>query len=171
MSKYLPIEKFVYVTRLRPDEVLDRLESVTEPRKNLRIGVFSLFSADRHREYEGEIRENAFRISRIIYYRNSFLPTIQGSVSEDDGRTLIRVKMQLNDFVKVFVIIWMSLVSIAVIGMTLAVLTSRTFHPTLLIPYGMWVFGYLLTVVAFKLEALKSKRFFATLLQAEIEEN
>ena len=81
---FLPHENLTYKTHLSKKEIIRRLRYETEPKQLIRIG--SIFG--RHKEYEGTINENSFEISRIISYRNSFLPRIKGEIEESKAGKL-----------------------------------------------------------------------------------
>jgi hypothetical protein len=132
-----------------------------------------MFNRNSTKPYEGEISKNSFSISRIIGYRNSFLPTIHGDVSTFLGQTQIKIKMRPVTFVLIFMSFWLGIVGLVCLGTLLIGLLNiskilRTgFSPMLLIPFGMFIFGILLTNLAFKAESKKSKEFLATLLSGQ----
>src|SRR5260370_40603488 len=56
--------------------------------------------------YEGRIDRNQFKISRIIHHRNSFLPTIIGSVRVDGTGAVIDATLRPHFSVIVFLALW-----------------------------------------------------------------
>ncbi len=167
--KYLPFENITYQTKLETEEILNRINEIIEPKKTFRMT--GIFGSSDHKPYEGSINGNTFNLTRIISYRNSFLPRIKGDIVKDFGRTKVNVKMRVNTFVIVFMFIWLGGVGIG----CLAVLASgfkfggQNFEPMTLIPFGMLIFGYALVTGGFKYESLKSKKYLAELFEAEIE--
>ena len=96
--KLLPFENLTYKTLLAPDYVVELLKRAVEPQKTFRVS--SIFGSDKYKDYEGEVDENgAFQMSRIINYRNSFLPVIKGTIEQDTNGATITVEMRLHYFV------------------------------------------------------------------------
>jgi len=169
LKKYLPFENYSLTTNLSTTEIYKRLSDNIEPRKAFR---FSLFNQNSTKPYEGEIYGNTFSMSRIINYRNSFLPIIKGDISMFAGQTQINIKMRPVTFVLIFISFWLGTVGLLCVSMLLVgllqikQLLKTGFSPMVLIPFGMFIFGYLLTTLAFKAESSKSKKFLTTLLDA-----
>lgn len=154
-QQFLPVEKYRIRTDLSPQEIKERVAHL-------------LFS-----EYTGTLGENTFKLNRTINYQNSFLPEIKGTITTYLGKTEVDISMGLSLFVKIFMIIYLSLAGIPTVVIVL-VMIRRLFHfyfkglsPFLIIPVGMLLFGYLLMMLAFKLEARGSKNRLNTLLKAE----
>jgi hypothetical protein len=169
-KKYLPFEHYVLTSRLSVDEVKSRLAANIEPKKSF---GFSMYNSSPNKPYEGKISGNTFTISRIINYRNSFLPVITGDISSFHGKTQIKVKMQPETFVLIFMSLWLGIVGLVCLGIVLAGLfqfrqvLQNGFSPMILIPFGMLLFGCLLTTFAFKPESKKSKDFLVALFEGE----
>lgn len=172
LKKLLPIENFVLSTKLSPEEVRKKIAENIEP---IRPAVFS-FSPQRFiKPYQGYLTGNYFSISRVINYRNSFLPQIKGEIFKTGQQTEIRVNMKLHVFVVVLLSVWLGIVGIDCLITTLGIAgyiaseQTQTFPPLFLIPYGMFLFGCALTYFAFKPEAAKSKKFLTDLFEATEE--
>ena len=163
LKKYLPFESYVLTTQLSPQEVYKRLSDNIEPRKMYR---FFTFDKQPTKPYEGEIAVHSFRISRVINYRNSFLPIINGEILSFFGQTQIQIKMKPAIFVLIFMSFWLSMTGAACVGILFNIpqMTQSGFSPMLLIPFAMFIFGCLLSFFSFKIESKKSKAFLATLL-------
>ncbi len=170
---FLPYENLTYKTRLSKEEILKRLNEVTEPKKMIRWT--GIFANKNHLAYEGTIEESGFLINRIIDNRNSFLPQITGSIQkESDQSSTITLKMRLHIFVLVFMGIWLSvvgLVSIAVLSSLFFIDGNNEFNFAVFIPFFMFLFGLLMPTFAFRYEANKSKRFFENLFEVEKQLN
>lgn len=171
-STFLPVRKYTISTALSQDEVGQRLYQVTDPsRKKISIPVptFPQFKKDIS-TYTGTISKTEFKISRNISYRNSLLPVIEGKIDPFPDKTEIRISMRLHIFVRVFMTIWLSLAGIASIVMlslmVIALVHFNALKPEMLIPVGMFFFGYLLTFFAFKYEAKRSKAELNILFEA-----
>lgn len=161
--KYLPFENITYKTRLKEAEVIQRISDIVGSKRS----IFEAFKQQK-KPYEGSFRDNTFKISRVINYRNSFLPVISGTIQKEFDGTIIKVKMRLYPFVSVFAVIWLTGVLLAGAGMFLHGLLQSTFNWFSLVPLGMFVFGYGLTMGAFKYETRKSKEYFRELFDAAI---
>lgn len=101
--KYLPAEDITFQSKLKATALLQRLEDSIEPERAFRFG---LFQRRETKPYQGKVVGNSFNISRIISYRNSFLPRISGSIETTFSGSLIRVKMRPHVAVIVFMCIW-----------------------------------------------------------------
>jgi hypothetical protein len=167
MMKYLPFENITYKTKLDSEEILKRMGNMIEPKKDFRIS--GIFGNSNHKPYEGSINGNSFNITRIIGYRNSFLPKIKGTIEKDFNETKVNVKMRLHPFVIAFMFIWFGGVGIGCLAVLIFISNSQDFEPMTLIPFGMLIFGYALVTGGFKFESIKSKKYLAELFEAEIE--
>jgi hypothetical protein len=170
MSKYLPKEDLVFFSPLKKEEVLVRLADILEPEKIFRIRFLGL-GRQAGKFYEGSITNDSFDMRRIIGYKNSFLPKISGTVEDTSGGSLVHVKMRLQVFVLIFMIVWMTLVGIAALVCTIVLLASGKFNPFLLIPIGMFLFGYALSMGAFKYESGSTKEDLKQFFEATPHEN
>jgi len=173
LKKSLYFEDYVLTTRLSVEDVCKRLADNIEPKRTNR---FSISFDNSTKPYEGEIKENRFRISRIINYRNSFLPVIEGEILRSAGKTHIHIRMKLAAIVIVFICLWLWVVGFPCIEILLKELLNirqilqsglAGFSPMNLIPFGMLIFMYLMVYFGFKTESRKSKKFLAALLEGE----
>ena len=95
--KLLPYDSFTIQTKDPLPLILQRLNAEVEAPR-IRFG----FSRNRAL-YQGSISDSGFKITRIINYRNSFLPVIRGSFAQQsDGTTVINITMGLHPFVIAF---------------------------------------------------------------------
>jgi len=162
MMKYLPFENINYRTKLSEDEILKRVQQLVATHKQ-QVG------SRNSQQYKGSLSGNTFKIKRIIHYKNSFLPRINGRIGTDDKDTIIQVKMRVQNFVMVFMSIWMALVGIACIISFAFICGSEHFELATVIPFVMFIFGYALLIGAFKNESNPSKKYLAQLFEAEIK--
>lgn len=169
-TKYLPVENYVMTSKLSNEEVKRRLTDNIEPKKSVRLSVYNRGS---NKPYEGQILGDTFTISRIINYRNPFLPVITGHFSTLLGKTQIKVKMRPVTFVLIFISLWLGIVGLVCLGILLIGLIQfkqvlqNGFSPMILIPFGMFLFGCLLITLAFKAESKKSKKFLQQLFEGQ----
>lgn len=157
--KYLPFEFLLYETELSEQEALEKLSDCTQPKK---MRFFKAYNPTK--TYEGSIDENTFEISRIINYRNSFLPQITGTVQNNGSRTEIEIKMQLNTIVLLFLIFCCSMVFLFFLMaiFSAAEITIASFAPLL-----MLVFIYFLTIFCFNYESTKAKAELKKIFKAQ----
>ncbi len=165
----LPYENLTYKTHLSKDEILKRVRNETEPKQWIRMT--GVFSSGNHKAYEGVVNENSFKISRIIGYRNSFLPRIEGKIEENKESTLIHIKMRLHTFVIVFLAIWLSFMFVATLFLIpifrQEMENQSIFNLASFTPFLMILIISVVTVLAFHYEGNKSKKFFENLFEAE----
>ncbi len=165
--KYLPFENITYETKLDTEEILNRINEIIEPKKAFRMT--GIFGSGNHKPYEGSIIGNSFNINRIIGYRNSFLPRIKGNVEKGFHSTKVNVKMRLHPFVLIFLFVWCGGVGIGLLALLSTAIENGKFEPFILTPLAMLLFAYGLTTGGFKYESIKSKKYLAQLLDAEIK--
>jgi hypothetical protein len=163
----LPFEDITYKTRLKEDEVIKRLSDFIEPPKTNRFGTLGVGSV---RPYEGKIDGEEFTIRRIVEHRNSFLPKINGTIEKDYVGTIVRVKMRIDRFVVVFMVVWLGGVGVALTSFVTDAIDNAEFNPSVFVLSGMFLFGCVLALGGFKSESIKSKKQLKELFEAEIVE-
>lgn len=162
----LPIEHITYKTSLKESEVIKRIEDNIEPEKFIR---FNMYNNDATKPYEGQINGQTFSIKRMINYRNSFAPIINGTVNNGFDGITIKVTMRLTVFAIVFLFIWFSVVVSSYFPNPIVTNSSGKSEPMRhLFSFGMSLFFYVLTLVSFKYESYKSKKDLQKIFEAEI---
>ena len=169
-KSFLPVENYTLTTKLSVEEVRNRIANKIEPKKNFRLKLFSNSSS---KPYEGYVTASVFKINRIISYRNSFLPIIDGQTYSIAGKTYIKIEMNILKWVLAFLIIIMGIFIIGSLAFTgIFSLVSKDslhgnfmFHP--LFQFLMPLFFYMVVYFSFKFESKKSKEFLARLLEGE----
>jgi hypothetical protein len=168
LKEILPFEDYTLTTRLSVNEIIKRLNDNTEEKRNL---SFSSFGQNYQKPYTGHITSSTFTMSRNINYRNSFLPVITGRITALGGQTQVNIKMRPVLIVSIFISFWLGIVGLICAAILLTGLIQfkdilqNGFPFGIIIPFGMFAFGCLLTHFAFKTESKKSKEFLAKLLQ------
>jgi hypothetical protein len=167
-SAFLPFENYMLTTKLSVDEVLKRIADNIQQKQGF---SFSTFSRNYTKPYTGQIIGTTFTMNRNINYRNSFLPVITAQITPFPGQTQVNIKMLPTTFTLIFISFWLGVVGLACIGtlfmglLQFGQILRNGFSPIFLLPFGMFVFGYLLVYVGFKVESKKSKIFLANLLE------
>ncbi|MGE8432204.1 hypothetical protein [Chryseobacterium joostei] len=159
--KYLPFERITYRTNLSEQEVFTKLSSFVEPRK---YGL----GRNHTKEYEGYVNNNSFEISRVIKYRNSFLPQISGRLQKNNLGTQIEVTMKLNLFVLFFLLVWCSFALFFFLGISMKSIRDEEISVEFFLPLLMLLFVYALTILSFKMESKRAKEYLKKSFQAEI---
>ena len=107
----LPFEKYTLSTTLPIQAARKRLLDNLEPARD-----FAYIMRNKTKPYTGHIGSEDFEISRVIRYRNSFLPIIKGRFLDQHDHTEIHVTMRLNPLVIALMCIWTAGVSIACVA-------------------------------------------------------
>ena len=161
MIPLLPYQKLVIEATCSREELTRRLGEVTSrPRSR---GSFK----EKLELFEGVVSDEGFQISRIIDYRNSFLPVIKGRFYPNIKGVRIEITMRLHAAVSIFSIVWLSMVGPGVVGATTNIIATRRIDDMSLIPYGMFLFFYLMVTIGFGVEAKKASKMLNRLFEAE----
>jgi len=159
--KFFPYDSYTIKTKLTPDEITQRLEENTEPKKIFR---FNFFSNSLTKPYEGEINEDTFDIKRIISGRDSFLPRIKGKISKLTIDTEVHIIMRMALYTYIVWLIINGTLLYALFIVTNSMLLQRKFNASVLILFAMTVIVYLFAFLSFKYESSQSKKFLDDLL-------
>lgn len=167
--RFLPYEELKLRTTLNANEVFYRLRYAVQA-----TNASGLFAFSAKKPYSGKVSRNDFKITRITWYQNSFKPVILGEISRDVFGSQVHITMRLDWSVFIFWIFWLG--GVVLIGsnwysdlIISAIQSQMPINLTsyYLIPIGMFAFGYLLALVSFKLEAVKSKKLLYDLLRMQ----
>ena len=144
-----------------PETVLQTLRANTSARPP------SLWFPSNVKEcFHGTIADNTFRLQRNIQYRNSFLPVIRGRVDPTESGSEIRLEMSIHPLVMAFLAVWFTFVVLACLATLFGTIAGTPLPlPVLFGTWGMLLFGILLAIVPFRIEAKKAKETLESLLQ------
>ncbi|MGC4023462.1 MAG: hypothetical protein QM734_16690 [Cyclobacteriaceae bacterium] len=145
---------------MKKEDVIIALMKHIEPKK-----TFRMFSDNSANDFEGELKNNEFEIKRIINYRNSFLPIINGSIESLGYATRISVDMRIHYFTMIFMLVWCGFIGLMLI---LTLLNDNYEIASVAIPSGMLIFGYGLTIGGYLFEAKKAKDLLLSITQGRI---
>jgi hypothetical protein len=158
--KIYPKDTFELDSPLTSGELYSAFDAAVEPPKWFRWRSAS------GKKYQGEFTYTNFKFWRIINYRNSFLPIIEGQITPSTSGSRIAVTMRLHRLVSVFMLIWFSMVIVGLVTFLIAVIKGKSEPiPALLIPMGMLIFGTVLTSGSFWWEAKKTKPFLIEIVK------
>jgi len=148
----LPYHSFEIASPLRPQAAHEALAAHVEPENLFRFG-----GPKDNARFEGTLSPDSFHLRRIIGYRNSFLPVIDGTIHGGASGSRIAVKMRMFLFVYIFGAIW-------ALAATTAIFTAGALG--LAIGAGLLFFFYAMTMIGFWLEAGKQEQTLRTIFQA-----
>ena len=171
IKKLLPFEELAYHSKLTKEELIAHLQNEIEAEKPFGFGTQRTSYS---KPYIGKIYDTTFELKRAISYRNSFLPIIKGEIKDDISGSKINVKMVLENFVKVFMCIWLGGVTLASLVTLYTLLFNNGLKegPFIFIPFVMLFAGVAMVVLGFKTESKKSITDLEELLQAKrIQDN
>ena len=159
MASLLPYRRVELLSPLRAEQVTQALSGVVGPPRRFPFESAGL-------PYEGSVTGHRFEIYRVINYRNSFRPRIRGSVTPEGAGCRISVTMGLHPLTLAILAVWFGGVLSFGSVVMLAALSGGVEREPALIPAGMLLFGWLLTIVAFGFEARTAERFLTGLFEA-----
>ncbi|MEG4505297.1 hypothetical protein QUA81_16050 [Microcoleus sp. F6_B4] len=158
----IPFESLTITTSLTFSEVLHRLDEVVTTPKLFRVTL--PFGSPPAKPYEGTISGKKFKINRIIIGRNSFIPIIEGDIHPQKFGCYIKIRMSLNKIVLGLMILWLwttgSIGMFALFAWLVEPSVGAIFIPIL----GMFILGWLLCLIPFKIEAKAAIKFLCILL-------
>ena len=166
---FLPWENIEYKTNLTKDEIINRINSVVEPRGFFWIYFFKKYSYGK--AYDGEVYENGFKIKRISIFGNSFKPIIIGNIIEDKEQISISIKMRCHYFVMGFMTIWFGGIFLSLLKNITKTMSGVNIIFEIIGALIFLLFGYLLMTISFKFESIKSRNFFNELFYERNEKD
>jgi len=152
MKWLAPYHRFEIHSPLRPTEAARVIAAHTEAERFFR---FSWPNPANDTRFEGEIRGDSFTVRRVIGYRNSFLPVVEGAIAQSARGSLVTIRMRPMILVIVFLALWF--------GGILFALGSPAW-PIALVMLG---FAYLMTLAGFWFEANKQEQTLRALFQGQ----
>lgn len=162
--RFLPFENYVLYTSMPPEKAKKRLCD------NIEMGAGRPFSQQQTTKlYQGALMGDGFRISRVSKNRNAFLPVVTGRWARINGQTAVRVSMQSNVLVFIFLFLWIGLLGMTCLCIILMGPPKDIRHPhqgwlpSDIIPFGLLLMGYILPMVSFSTESFKARQFLTTL--------
>jgi len=159
----IPFESLTITTSLTFSEVVSRVDEVVTTPQLFRVTL--PFGSPPAKPYEGTISGKKFKINRIIIGRNLLLiPIIEGDIHTQNFGCYIKIRMTLNKIVLGFMILWLwttgSIGMFALFAWLVEPSVGAIFIPIL----GMFIVGWLLCLIPFKIEAKAATKFLSILL-------
>lgn len=160
--KLLPRDRFSIQTLQPLPVVIEKLEPHIEAPR-IRWGF-----SRKHALYTGTISSSGFTIRRIIHYRNSFLPRIQGQFEPSAQGTIVHITMGLHPLVIAFLLVWGSLWYTTAIPITLSgFMTGDVLLEMSVLALGAPLAAILIFWLAFWAEAKRSRRELTEIIQGQ----
>jgi hypothetical protein len=158
-----PYRRLTLETSAPVVHVLKRIEQDVEPRKLWRFSRV-------HRDFEGVVLRSNFKITRIIHYRNSFLPVMVGTVQPRlQGGTRVEITMRLNRAIAAIMMLWAG-VAVAVLlyrGLLASGAQRGNSLGALGFALAMACFAYIICAGGFNFEARRAIDILTGILKAE----
>jgi len=170
LKSILPYEQYTFVTKLSTTEVAKRIAENT----GLRPQMISFTRRDiPNTLFTGFVSGDRFELSRVIQYKNSFLPLIKGKMTPFLGKTEISISMAPMRSVLIFMCIWLGGVTMVCLGMLFYGFTN--FHQVMgkgiefpvVMPFFMWIVGVGMIIFGFRSESKRAKKMLVELLEGE----
>jgi hypothetical protein len=159
---FLPYENITYKTKLKNNEIINKIQNLIEPKKIIR-----LFWKGNEKPYEGEIYENKFKMKPIYNYRIAFmfLPVIFGTIINDFNINKINVKMKLNILAIIIMILIVSICTFGIIIGLFGSINDKIF--ILYLSIITFIICYCIIIISFKIESKKTRKLFEEIFISE----
>lgn len=154
-------DNFIIITNQTVDETRLILSGLTQPKYP---GIFA--SRNSQKAFWGQVMNNAFKISPILNYYNSFAPILMGEISETETETVLSIHARPHTFVTVFTTMWMVFCGLLSLICVIEIIMNR-FQSMLLIPFITLAFGYGVFHISFWHEEEKARQFLEKALTSE----
>lgn len=149
---FIPYDVFSFKTKLDYNEIKERIQNLTEPKKIIR-----LIKGNSKKAYEGKVQENNFTINRIVTFTNVFSPNIYGTMAKEDDGIKIDLKFKLHTMAIIVMIIWLGVVGYVFINSLMDFIANNVSNKDLSTSVLILVGGYIIMTLAFKTECKKDK--------------
>ena len=131
---FMPYESIIINTSLHLKDVKSILLQATS-------------SNDTFGKFTGHISDFRFRIRRITWYANAFLPILYGVLCEDPNGVRIHIKMMPQRSSIPFIIFWYGSASYILISSIIMWINTGLFSLKILFALGMILFLYLVIML------------------------
>jgi hypothetical protein len=168
--RFLPFECLTIETHLGPEEAQQRLNEAVNRPVTTGLGFWLFGSANK--PYHGNVSGYKFKIARVIWYRNLFLPNILGQIWPESNGSSIHVTMRPHVLALAFMVAWLGITGYQCLNsLGNVILSLMNVNATLMqtdLAFGLlhgvlFLFGYVLCIGSFKVESIPSKSFLRDL--------
>jgi hypothetical protein len=154
------IEKFY--SPLVAADLLERLQANTAPES-----VWSNpLSSKPKKLFRGTIDNHSFAIQRVISYRNSMLPQLEGEVMAhpDVLGSFLMIKYRPTTIIVIFAVAWLGLTGMMTIGELMNGIRLEAFTSQMASTSGLFLAGLAFLIIPFWLEMRKARTVLKKLL-------
>jgi hypothetical protein len=147
MAIFFPSRRVSFSSRLTPSETMERVRVITDEKRGQWLRL-----KKPGKIFYGTVDDRHFKISRIIYYRNSALPLIEGEVKEhSQSEEGSEVSLKLGLRRQAIVVTLLLLLGLAAVATS----TFRTPDFDFWLPVFVFIpfFMYVITILGFAYEA------------------
>jgi len=163
--KMIIFEKVRFYSPLSREELVTKLATKVRPIPWIK---FTGFGMPKHgKVFEGELAKDGFRLQRIINYKNSFLPKLNGKFVEKVNGTEIIVTIRPDMSVMIFLVLWFAFFGVGSFA-TLFNFSAETFRIDMLFPAMMILIGGGVAALITYGEKNIAKSALKKILEAEI---
>jgi hypothetical protein len=164
--KLLPFTQRTYRSAFSADYIVGQLKkNIGPPEPFFRTGF--VFGRTERDEFHGEAEGNAFKIQRIIWYRNAFNPVVEGSVTDTPTGSMITVSMRPTALGLVGMIAFLSGLGLITLTMIVTQVSRGQFDPPSLIILFFWAIFLVMANRGFFSEVQNIDRYFNALCDAD----
>jgi hypothetical protein len=164
--RFLPQEKYEIETSIPLQEVKKRIETLIVAKPSHTEWLVKSFKhillPGPENQFTGEVTNDGFRLIRLIYYQNSFIPTIEGRFLTNSFGTKLELKMMLLPSTIAFTKIWLIGTSLMFLLLT-PFLFKDHFHPEILLVLVMPLSMLAMAHFGFRREARKALKIISSL--------
>ena len=155
----LPYRRFEIVSTLSREAAAARINGIVEPHSPL-IATF----VRTNKLFAGDLSSDRFKIKRIVNYRDTMVPVIEGVFEPSPSGSRIRITMRLAHWVAGFFVLWCGGTTIMFLLSALGLLPSSNATSGLswLFPLA---FVYVVGAIGFNFEADKARRLLEEALK------
>lgn len=142
----LPWRRYRLETHLTRDQIREALRKITEPAKSFRPPWHrSLYS------FEGEVTEAGFKLRRIIRYRNTMRPVVEGSFEQSPIGLQVKITMRPAWHAATL------LLTYAIVTVSLLARESAAGRVNAILILPVLVIGYVVASIFFGVEARRAR--------------
>ncbi|RFZ95097.1 hypothetical protein D0C36_06105 [Mucilaginibacter conchicola] len=163
--KILPRDSFTIYTSKPEQEVRDLLD------KNISYEKYNFLRKANVDDtyFSGYIVDGFFDVKRRIQYRNPFLPQIRGVIKPMGSGSTIKVEMEIQGLIIVFMSLWICGAASGAIATTISLFTQPDPSFAVLFVWLMPLAGYAMAYGGFSYERNVNKEFLLTLVDGQID--
>lgn len=171
----MPYYRFKMSVPITPQQVIERIEKVVIDErllKNKKTSVLASWSLNlpivpiRKELFLGTVDKSSFSAVRIINYRNSFLPVINGKVTPTAQGSQVSIQMNLHFIVLMFLSFWLAGVVFFAVAYSYSNLDFSLSMETIF-PALFPLLGLLLISLGFIPEVIIAKRLLSKAIMAD----